>query len=77
MTTPTSQTTVASSEQSAPSEDSLICLNCGEPLELACTGRCNVLVTKLSGDEGGTYDQCEATSFDLAQGTYGPYKRQK
>jgi hypothetical protein len=65
----------AQSEQPAPSEDSLTCLNCGEPLELVRTGKRNVLVTKLSGDEGGTYDQCEATPFDQVNGTYGPHKR--
>jgi hypothetical protein len=75
LTTPTSQTTLAPSEHPAPSEDSLTCLNCREPLELVRTGGRTVLVTKLSGDLGGTYDQCEATPFDELEGTYGLHKR--
>jgi hypothetical protein len=75
MDTLTSQTTVALSEHPALSEDSLICLNCQEPLELVRTGGRTILVTVLSGDEGGTYDQCEATPFDEGKGTYGPHKR--
>jgi hypothetical protein len=82
-TTPKSQTTpigthidiVVPSEHPAPSEDSLTCLNCGELLELVRTGGRTVLVTVLSGDLGGTYDQCEATPFDELEGTYGPHKR--